>query len=124
MVGSKPSDSQAAGPVLGPPKQTYVDEYDPARPNEYDDVRKDRERQRHEAQQEAERQEQLRHETQVCITMSKGCQACRCRHHSDICIVNAWWALLSLIAVCLAGAGTRTASAGTAEHAAASTAWR
>lgn len=37
-----------------------MDEYDPAKPNEYEDVRKDKERVREVAQQEADRQEELR----------------------------------------------------------------
>ena len=36
------------------------DEYDPARPNDYEEVRRTRERQRLEAEREAERQEELR----------------------------------------------------------------
>lgn len=35
-------------------------EYDPARPNDYEEIRRDRERQRVEADREAERQEELR----------------------------------------------------------------
>lgn len=38
----------------------FQDEYDPARPNEYEAVRKERERVKQEAQQEADRQEELR----------------------------------------------------------------
>ncbi len=36
------------------------DEYDPARPNDYEEIRRARERQRVEAEREAERQEELR----------------------------------------------------------------
>lgn len=35
-------------------------EYDPARPNDYEEIRRDRERQRVDAEREAERQEELR----------------------------------------------------------------
>lgn len=41
-------------------EERFSDEYDPARPNEYEAVRKDKERVREEAQQEADRQEELR----------------------------------------------------------------
>lgn len=41
-----------SGPVL--------DEYDPARPNDYEDVRRAREKQRIDTEREAERQEELR----------------------------------------------------------------
>ena len=41
-------------------EETFSDEYDPARPNEYEAVRKDKERLREEAQQEADRQDELR----------------------------------------------------------------
>ena len=34
-------------------------EYDPARPNDYEEIRRDRERQRVDAEREAERQEEL-----------------------------------------------------------------
>ena len=42
-----------------------LDEYDPARPNDYEQIRKDRERQRQQAQTEAERQERLRQQAEV-----------------------------------------------------------
>jgi hypothetical protein len=41
-------------------EEKFLDEYDPARPNEYEAVRKDKERHRKEAQEESDRQEELR----------------------------------------------------------------
>ena len=42
-----------------------VDEYDPAKPNEYEDVVAERQMQRQEAEREVERQERLRQEAEV-----------------------------------------------------------
>ena len=62
--GAQPSLSLAAGGsgLLGSARseEQFTDEYDPATPNEYESVRKDKERVREEAQQEADRQEELR----------------------------------------------------------------
>ncbi len=46
------------------------DEYDPARPNDYEEIRRTRERQRVDAEREAERQEELRAQKaaqEVCL---------------------------------------------------------
>ena len=48
-------------------------EYDPARPNDYEEIRRDRERQRVDAEKEAERQEELREQKaaqEVCSQSS------------------------------------------------------
>ena len=62
--GAQPSLSLAAGGsgLLGSARseEQFTNEYDPATPNEYESIRKDKERVREEAQQEAERQEELR----------------------------------------------------------------
>lgn len=41
------------------------DEYDPSRPNDYEEISKERERRRKEAEEEAERQARLREAEQV-----------------------------------------------------------
>lgn len=54
------ADILAAGAAQSFFAVTIQDEYDPARPNDYEEVRRTRERQRVEAEREAERQEELR----------------------------------------------------------------
>jgi hypothetical protein len=44
---------------------SFRDEYDPSKPNDYDAVRRDRERQRRDAEVEAARQERLREEQEA-----------------------------------------------------------
>lgn len=58
--------------------QNLKDEYDPARPNDYEQVRKERERLRREAEAEAERQERLR-ELKELEEMEMQRQVCRSR---------------------------------------------
>ncbi len=54
-------------------EEQFTDEYDPAKPNEYESIRKDKERVREEAQQEADRQEELRLLQVRCQSICLGC---------------------------------------------------
>ncbi|KAL3161408.1 hypothetical protein ABBQ32_010298 [Trebouxia sp. C0010 RCD-2024] len=57
--------TSTSAPALAGTQQSFFsldiqNEYDPARPNDYEEIRRDRERQRVDAEREAERQEELR----------------------------------------------------------------
>lgn len=82
---AQPSLSLAAGGsgLLGSARteEQFTDEYDPAKPNEYENVRKDKERVREEAQQEADRQEELR----LLQVRACRCDAYRCEIGIRLC---------------------------------------